>query len=596
MVLARSIVERLVAHKSLLNNLQFAQIVRFFDLTDRIWPEIVPPETSFCPPVLPLPVSHLLASVLSLDLSLIQLMWTAFGYLAQQSHAEDSSPSLDDAFRIHGHSTKIGAEVLSPPISFCLKPACNSHKLAEVLGRLYTLRRGVLPIFSKSLYCRYCHTRYYHNYFVTQAGAPGARREYYSEKVPAFLHVSESAYIESDLCRQFGIQMALAHDTCQGIARVYNKLLGDSDLPTASRLSIELTGDLVLDGFLLHAIFQDKQNRREILSLPHEGYQNHRYDEALAERNRRMAGTGQDMSAHSCNRCMKIYQGEDGRWYRMTAGVHDGVTVRHLCCAVHDCLEALPSQRAHFCYTHRDLAKICAIQGCNANAEPGFHTCKDEEHRAFQKEADERNTAMFQLRSRLRKADISEIPLAGSAAGPSEPLFRPMMDDPLLTAPPPTKIKGRLTRSWTHNEQLFVRCCGIIISRATLFGAEGVTSAKAFLKCTFPPEYPGAMPSYIFYDNNCSFLKHLQSCGDHYFDNVGLPVDWVFNSSAAEQANVWFGKYQNIVQDMAVLKYNFYLDEMIRLHNEDTAASLAADGHVPHLQSESLLRGGFPFI
>lgn len=98
------------------------------------------------------------------------------------------------------------------------------------------------------------------------------------------------------------------------------------------------------------------------------------------------------------------------------------------------------------------------------------------------------------------------------------------------------------------------------------------------------------MPSYIFYDNNCQFLKHLRSCDDHYFDNVGLPVDvfhfkckhtekdtfcqincnpacfkeligsdgkWIFNSSAAEQANVWFGKFQNIVQEMPVLRYSF---------------------------------------
>ena len=30
---------------------------------------------------------------------------------------------------------------------------------------------------------------------------------------------------------------------------------------------------------------------------------------------------------------------------------------------------------------------------------------------------------------------------------------------------------------------------------------------------------------------------------------------WVFNSSAAEQANVWFGKFQSVVQDMPVIKY-----------------------------------------
>lgn len=162
-----------------------------------------------------------------------------------------------------------------------------------------------------------------------------------------------------------------------------------------------------------------------------------------------------------------------------------------------------------------------------------------------------------------------------------------------------------------------------------------------FLKATFPEEYPGSLPSYIFYDNNCQLLKHLRSCGDHYFDNVGLPVDvfhfkckhtqtdifcqlncnpalfreligpngeWVFNSSAAEQANVWFGKFQNIVQEMPALRsvgaslslyllmqiqfsFNFFLDEMIAIHNRLTVAELARGGSRPHLQEEDLLRG-----
>lgn len=82
-------------------------------------------------------------------------------------------------------------------------------------------------------------------------------------------------------------------------------------------------------------------------------------------------------------------------------------------------------------------------------------------------------------------------------------------------------------------------------------------------------------------------LKHLIATHDHYFDRVGLPVDvfhaknkhhesdifcqthcnpamfreligvnndWVFNSSAAEQANVWFGAFQAIVREMPASK------------------------------------------
>ncbi|KAJ6513125.1 hypothetical protein C8R45DRAFT_335057 [Mycena sanguinolenta] len=206
-----------------------------------------------------------------------------------------------------------------------------------------------------------CRTRYYNNYFIHEASGPESRRQYYSEEVPTFIHVHETSYVDVDLCKYFSMEMALAHGTCSGIAKVYNQALGVSQLPNSSRLSHDLTGDLVLDSFIHYSILQDKKIRRETLSLPHGGHQNHRYDEAMAERNYRMAGTGQPMWAHSCNRCMKLYKGGDGQWYRLTAGVHDGVTVRHLCCSVHNCLEALQSQLHHFCFTHRDLAKICCM-------------------------------------------------------------------------------------------------------------------------------------------------------------------------------------------------------------------------------------------
>ncbi|KAJ7220636.1 hypothetical protein GGX14DRAFT_354323 [Mycena pura] len=503
-------------------------------------------------------------------------------------------PQLGDC-----HSS--GAETISPPVTVCLQPSCHSHKLGEpsiVESRLYTLKRGILPVFSKSLYCRKCYTRYYHNYSVQNASDPASQRVYYTTDIPEIIHVTESCFVERKLCVYFETQMAVSHAPSQAIAQVYNLALGQSDIPNASRLIHHLTGEVVLDSFLFHAILRDKHKRREVLSIPHASYQNHRLDQALLERNYRMAGTGQDMWAHACDKCMKVYQGNDQRWYRMTAGVHDGVTVRHVCCSVHNCAESLLSQRDHFCQSHRHLAKECCVDDCTLRAEPGHRTCGLQSHRDFEVQAELRNTAMFQLHSRLRNAALSN--------------------------PPSTPIKGRTSRSWTHNEQLFVRCCGVIISRATFFGAEGITGVKDFLKATFPEEYPGSMPSYIFYDNNCQLLKHLRSCGDHYFDNVGLPVDvfhfkckhtqadifcqlncnpalfkeligpngeWIFNSSAAEQANVWFGKFQNIVQEMPALRFNFFLDEMIAIHNRFTVAELTRSRHRPHLQEEDLLRG-----
>jgi hypothetical protein len=109
--------------------------------------------------------------------------------------------------------------------------------------------------------------------------------------------------------------LSSSSSTCQGIARVYNCALAHtSDHPSASRLKDELGGNLVLESFFLHAILRHKMKHGETLVLSHRGHQNHRLDEVLAQRNYVMVGTGQEMWAHTCNRCTKIYQGEDGNW------------------------------------------------------------------------------------------------------------------------------------------------------------------------------------------------------------------------------------------------------------------------------------------
>ncbi|KAJ7169095.1 hypothetical protein C8R43DRAFT_876347, partial [Mycena crocata] len=479
-----------------------------------------------------------------------------------------------------------GAEPLVPPVNSCPRVGCQRHgktltDTIDVEARLYTLHRGVLPVFSRSMYCRECCTHYYPNYFVQAAENVAAQREYYDSSVPNYIHVAQTSYVETQLCVYFEMQMAMTHSSAEGIARIYNLALGTSTIPNASRLSHNLDGELVLDAFFYHAVLRDKSLRYQILSVPHHYTQNHCLEQAMKEHNYRMVGTGKEMWAHTCDRCMKVYQGEDGNWYQITAGVHDGVTVRHVTCSVHDCTEPLLSQKARFCSTHANHNHICY----ESAVQPGFATCSIKSHRAHELASLERNAAMFQLHSRLQTAGISQVPEAGSSSASSS--STPATSS-TSTAASSSGVKGKNSHSWTHNEQLFVRCCGVIILRATFYGSEGITGVSVFLKATFPPQYPGAMPSYIFYDNNCLFKKHLLASGDHYFDNVGLPVDvwhfkckhkegdifcqthcnparfceligendtWVFNSSAAEQSNTWFGKFQNVVQEMPVLRY-----------------------------------------
>lgn len=66
--------------------------------------------------------------------------------------------------------------------------------------------------------------------------------------------------------------------------------------------------------------------------------------------------------------------------------------------------------------------------------------------------------------------------------------------------------------------------------------------------------------------------------------------EWLFNSSAAEQVNVWFGAFQSIVREMSVENYNFYLDEMIAIRNRYITDLLSRRGQAPHLLTEEELR------
>lgn len=119
----------------------------------------------------------------------------------------------------------------------------------------------------------------------------------------------------------------------------------------------------------------------------------------------------------------------------------------------------------------------------------------------------------------------------------------------------------------------------------------------------------------IFFDNNCRLQAHLRKEKDTFFRRVVLAVDvfhfkskhkqtdefcqkhcnpalwselsnadgtWVFNSSAAEQANVWLGGYLCMVREMLPHRFDFFLDEMIKRRNEKQVEKLRVRGNAPY--------------
>jgi hypothetical protein len=200
--------------------------------------------------------------------------------------------------------------------------------------------------------------------------------------------------------------------------------------------------------------------------------------------------------------------------------------------------------------------------------------------------------------------------------------------------------RARLGRKRTHNEQLCAYSCGILAGRATFYGSEApngvVVSSYLFIGLHSHELFQefwrtlwltkASLPAVLWHDNNCSIVKMLRNDPDdsrrNYFENVALPVDvfhfkskhkegdldcgancnpyiwpelrtedgkWRFNSSAAEQANAWFGGFQSIVQEMSVERYNFFLDEMIKRRSRSLVKDLHRRGKAPHNIPRELL-------
>jgi hypothetical protein len=79
-----------------------------------------------------------------------------------------------------------------------------------------------------------------------------------------------------------------------------------------------------------------------------------------------------------------------------------------------------------------------------------------------------------------------------------------------------------------------------------------------------------AMPVDVFHFKS----KHKETdidcnryCNPYIWPELRNGEKWRFNSSAAEQSNVWIGGYQAIVREMEADRFEFFLDEMIKRRN-----------------------------
>jgi hypothetical protein len=199
--------------------------------------------------------------------------------------------------------------------------------------------------------------------------------------------------------------------------------------------------------------------------------------------------------------------------------VIDGITIGHPCCGQHNCQHSLASNRHHYCPSHSALNTQCAIVGCDAEVVEGMMTCIDAVHQEVERVKMARGEGHFQLKDRLAcqrvahpndsvAADVNlmeledidaaeeqfsldddgrvmpdsgytlfenqEVEGRGNTSHNGSDTMEGVEVEAGQEVPEPKKLCAQFGRKRTHNEQIMVAPCGIILSWATFFGAEAV--------------------------------------------------------------------------------------------------------------------------
>jgi CxC6 like cysteine cluster associated with KDZ transposases len=194
----------------------------------------------------------------------------------------------------------------------------------------------------------------------------------------------------------------------------------------------------------------------------------------------------------------------------------DGVTVGRPTCGVPRCVVPLASNRHRFCPDHTSQNQICAIVDCKEPTLQGKRTCKDPVHQRIEQVHMQRQEAQFQMKEQLKRArmahpksgEAQDIPIGevmekeigeieetyeiiGDRVVPGEAetvthTAKALASLETVTAVDLTpalnlgkkskKLRAQFGRTRTHNEQILVAPCGMIIARETFYFSEAIPS------------------------------------------------------------------------------------------------------------------------
>lgn len=427
----------------------------------------------------------------------------------------------------------------------------------------------------------------------------------------------------------------LAHISNFNLVNIFNLSHVDyaslPELESAPKVLPSLSETTCRDALDVHTLLNRADSRQSCLSVDTSAPPHQRYHQAMQAVLEWIALEGSHHRDHVCSACIRVVPlpGEHGnpKLGYIRAVVTDGITIGHWRCSATPaqlrelaqadglpppegpCTSPLGSVKDRFCPHHQKrLGSQCLAQPCGNDALQGHQTCGLQEHMEAYAKFKTRVTSNFTLTSMLNRP--------GSHL-PSDPTVHQDWETAELTGLEDVQHadesdraheQGReggnvktckvcLSRSRTHNDQLIVSTCGIILARETFFHSESVSAVRDFLLRTFPRK----MPEVCFYDNACNLVSHIYHGGKDYsaFLKTVFPVDpfhfrghkesdefcqyytdpklfpqlqeedgsWFFNASAGEIANLWYGGFASIARSMSSIRFNFMMEDMVERRN-----------------------------
>ncbi|KAF7314043.1 hypothetical protein HMN09_00562900 [Mycena chlorophos] len=556
------------------------------------------------PAALPPSIVEFLSHAVGIDQERVPVLWKELKSEVWAMEPATLGGVEEDMFRKHGWKRGLTSLMLYPPSHFCLNTACSRQTtLKDCKTRqavVYTLDKGVMPAHAIQLHCPQCNTTYFPDYYVNSS-----LRTYYCDSVPDYLHVGAHQFIETKLVSLWTSLLLVAWVSASNFSRVYDMALSgqtEHDSPREDVTSLL---------FLIRA-------SKRIVTRPR-----------WKRRNKDIVANGQDAIDHACDTCLRTCVYEDGEEVDVQPIISDGLSMGHPRCGVPGggCTKPLANNRKRFCNDHASFEKKCAVTTCYKEIVPETKSCDDPVHVEMERQHYARGKAAFTLTERLQRhrqahpANDDDEGLPEIEEGEDVEWFEQdaggnvkirsgtnpgsvgIDDDPLCEASKSPEGNRKLTAQYgrvrSHSEQILVRSCGVVVGRATMHHAEAVSNLLYFTQEAF--SVPRAhKPDFLIYDTACDAQRQVLTHPEQWswFRDVKFPVDvfhflnkhgiyhefcqewcnpadfpellgpdgrWFFNTSIAEQTNVWLGGYHSIVREMLPVKYDFLLDELVRL-------------------------------